>query len=84
QISMQRMQSTVSVPDGGTLLLGGLKASGHIEREKGVPLISKIPILNRLSTNRGRVRDESTLLILIKPKIIIQREEEEKWFPPGG
>jgi len=84
QISMQRMQSTVSVPDGGTLLLGGMKASGHLEREKGVPLISKIPILNRLSTNRGRVRDDSTLLILIKPKIIIQREEEERWFPPGG
>ena len=69
--------STVSVPDGGTLLLGGQKLSGEVEQERGVPLLSKVPFVNRLFTNRSMVRDESTLLILVKPKIIIQREEEE-------
>ena len=47
----------------------------------GAPLLNKIPILNRLFSNRGKVRDESTLLILIKPKIIIQQEEEARAFP---
>ena len=70
----------VSVPDGGTLLLGGLKETGEIELEQGVPLLSKIPIINRLVTNRTMARDESTLLILVKPTIIIQREEEERRF----
>jgi general secretion pathway protein D len=83
-VTVQDLQTTVSVPDGGTLLLGGQKQSGEVEREMGVPIISKIPILNRLSTNRGKIRDEQTLLILIRPKIIIQQEEEEKQFPPGG
>jgi len=69
--------STVSVPDGGTLLLGGQKLSGEVEEERGVPLLSKVPFINRLFTNRAMVRDENTLLILVKPKIIIQREEEE-------
>jgi len=69
--------STVSVPDGGTLLLGGQKLSGEVEQERGVPLLSKVPFINRLFTNRSMARDESTLLILVKPKIIIQREEEE-------
>ncbi|HUU59388.1 MAG TPA: hypothetical protein VMZ50_07585, partial [Phycisphaerae bacterium] len=76
-----RRWTTVSIPDGGTLLLGGQRAWAHIEREKGVPLIGRIPLRNRLSTNRGRVRDESDLLMLIKPKDIIHREDEERWFP---
>jgi len=80
-IKLQDLQTTVSVPDGGTLLLGGQKSAGEVEREMGAPILDKVPILNRFFTNRAKVRDEATLLILIKPKIIIQREEEEKAFP---
>jgi len=79
-VTVQELQSTVTVPDGGTLLLGGQMLAGEIEREMGVPLISKIPILNRAFTNRGKVRDEQTLLILIKPKIIMPAEEERRQF----
>jgi len=79
--TIQDLQTTVTVPDGGTLLLGGQKLTGEVEREMGVPLLSKIPILNRAFTNRGKVRDEQTLLILIKPKIIIPSEEEHKVYP---
>lgn len=81
KIKMQDLETTVSVPDGGTLMLGGQKETAEIENEQGVPLLSKIPVLDRLFTNRGKIRDEKTTLILIKPKIIIQREEEEKAFP---
>jgi general secretion pathway protein D len=80
EIQVQSLVTTVSVPDGGTLLLGGQKLSGEVEKEMGVPLLSKIPVLNRLFTNRAMSRDEQTLLILVKPKIIIQREEEELRF----
>ena len=83
-LRFQTIETTVSVPDGGTLLIGGLKQAGEIEREEGVPLLSKVPILNRVFTNRGKVRDERTLLILVKPKIIIQPEEEELRFPKGS
>lgn len=81
-ITIQQLACSVSVPDGGTLLLGGQKLSGEVEKEMGVPLISKIPILNRLTSNRSIVRDEQTLLIMVKPKIIIQKEYEEASFPP--
>ena len=53
----------------------------EIEIETGVPVLSKIPILNRVFTNRSTVKDERTLLILIKPTIISYTEEEEKLFP---
>jgi len=59
------------------LLLGGQKVTAEIEKEVGVPGLSKLPLLNRIFTNRSKVQDESVLLILIKPKIILPREEEE-------
>ena len=71
----------MSVPDGGTLLLGGQTLAGEQEKEVGVPVLSKIPILKRLFTNRSSAKDEQILLILVKPTIIIQKESEAKQFP---
>src|SRR5204863_2804557 len=80
-IQITQVRTTVSVPDGGTLLLGGQTLSGEIEREEGVPVLSKIPFLKRLFTNRSYVKDDQILLILVKPTIVIQREQEQKQFP---
>jgi general secretion pathway protein D len=80
----QVIRTTVSVPDGGTLLIGGLKTTQEIETEAGVPVLSKIPVLKRLYSARNLVKDEQVLLILVKPKVIIQREQEEAAFPTFG
>jgi type II secretory pathway component GspD/PulD (secretin) len=80
-VTVQKLETTVNVPDGGTLLLGGQKMATQVEREQGVPLLSKIPIINRAFNNRGMTRDEQTLLILVKPKILIMEEEMQKVFP---
>ena len=81
ETQITEVRTTVSVPDGGTLLLGGQTIAGELEREAGVPILSKIPFLKRLFTNRSMAKDESVLLILVKPTIIIQREQEQKQFP---
>lgn len=78
------INTTVSVPDGGTLLLGGQTLAGEIERDSGVPILSKIPFLKRLFTNSSMAKDEQVLLILVKPTIVIQREKEEEQFPLLG
>ncbi len=81
EIEITEARATVSVPDGGTLLMGGQRLVGEIEVEAGVPVLSKIPLLKRFFTNRSKSKDERTLLILIKPTIIIQNEEEQRLFP---
>jgi general secretion pathway protein D len=68
----------VSVPDGGTLLLGGHKLTQEIDKETGVPILSKIPLLGRLFSNRSTMRDAKVLLILVKPTIILQEEREQE------
>src|SRR5207245_10117041 len=80
EVQITEVRCTVSVPDGGTLLLGGQTLSGELEREAGVPVLSKIPFLKRLFTNRSSSHDDQVLLILVKPTIIIQREQEAKQF----
>jgi general secretion pathway protein D len=81
ELQITEVRTTVSVPDGGTLLLGGQTIAGEIEIEMGVPVLSKIPFLKRLFTNRSMAKDEQVLLILVKPTIIIQREIEASQFP---
>lgn len=80
-ITVTGVQTTVNVPDQGTILLGGQRVTNQIEVETGVPVLSKIPILNRFFSNRTKTDEESTLLILLKPTILIQNEEEERNFP---
>jgi type II secretory pathway component GspD/PulD (secretin) len=78
---ISQVVTQVNVPDGGTLLMGGQKLVGEVEIEAGVPMLSHVPVLNRLFTNRTSVKDEQTLLILVTPKILVQPEQEEKAFP---
>jgi len=79
--SVTEVETLVSVPDGGTLMLGGQTIAGEAEREQGVPVLSKVPFLKRLFTNTASAKDEQVVLILVKPTILIQREQEEKFFP---
>jgi len=73
-----QVMTRVSVPDGGTLLLGGHKIAAQVEKEAGVPVLSKIPVLGVLFSNRSKMRDERVLLILVKPSILLQEEKEQE------
>ena len=70
--------TTVSVPDGGTVLLGGIKRLREGRNEFGVPILSKIPYINRLFKNVGLGRTTDSLMLMVTPRIIIQEEEEDK------
>jgi len=74
ETEISRVRTRVSVPDGGTLLLGGQKVTEEVEREAGVPVLSKIPIIGRIFSNRSKIKDSKILLILVKPTIILQDE----------
>ncbi len=72
------VQTTVVVPDGGTVMIGGLKTLQEGRNEYGPPVLSKIPYINRLFKNVGYGREARSLLMMVTPRIIINREEEFK------
>ena len=76
--SFVTVTTTVSVPDGGTVLLGGIKRLSEGRNEYGVPMLDKIPYLNRLFKNVGIGRETQSLMMMVTPRIIIQEEEEER------
>ena len=68
--------TTVSVPDGGTVLLGGIKRLTEERFENGIPILNKLPYVNRLFNNVATFRSTSSLMMMVTPRIIIQEEEE--------
>lgn len=74
--SFVTVTTTVSVPDGGTILLGGIKRLSEGRNEFGVPILSKVPYINRLFKNVGIGRETQSLMMMVTPRIIIQEEEE--------
>lgn len=70
------VSTTVSVPDGGTILLGGVKRLREGRNELGVPILSKLPYINRLFKNVSIGRETQSLMMMVTPRIIIQEEEE--------
>ena len=75
--SFVTVTTTVSVPDGGTVLMGGIKRLTEGRKEAGVPILDKIPYLNRLFKNVGIGRETQSLMMMVTPRIIIQEEEEQ-------
>ena len=69
--------SQVSVPDGGTVLLGGVKRLREGRNMAGVPILNKLPYISRLFKNSGVGRETESLMLMVTPRIIIQEEEEE-------
>lgn len=78
QFSFVTVSTTVSVPDGGTVLLGGIKRLSEERRERGIPVFSKLPYINRLFRNVGIGRETQSLMMMVTPRIIIQEEEEAR------
>jgi type II secretory pathway component GspD/PulD (secretin) len=70
------VQTTVQVPDGGTVVMGGLKRLSEARTEYGPPVVSKIPYINRLFKNVGYGRETESLLIMVSVRILILSEEE--------
>jgi type II secretory pathway component GspD/PulD (secretin) len=77
QVSTLAIDNTTVIPEGQTLLLGGVKKLTEERNEFGPPVLSKIPYLNRLFKNVGYGRETVSLLIMVTPRIVVREEEEQ-------
>ncbi|HUR28411.1 MAG TPA: hypothetical protein VM509_09505 [Planctomycetota bacterium] len=76
EVDIQRVRTTVPMPDGGTVLLGGLKVSEKQDMRSGIPIVNKIPVVRFLFERKGSYVSNRKLLILIKANIVIPQESE--------
>lgn len=66
----RELTTSVLVPDGGLLVLGGLKEEETRESMQGVPGISRIPVLGHLFKSRNAQRKKRNLMIFLRPIIM--------------
>ncbi len=76
EVEIQRVRTSVPIPDGATVMLGGNKISRKQNMQSGVPILNKIPFLSFLFEREGHFVSNEKLLILLKAKVIIPRELE--------
>ena len=66
--------TTVVVPDGGSVILGGLKKLRYLNRKAETPILSHIPILGFFFRNKG-ISDEVMNLIILARAYITDMNE---------
>jgi len=70
--------TTVQVPDGGTVLLGGLRQVLTRERRAEVPLLSRLPLISFFFKQEGAADENRSLMVMVRAWITDIRETEGK------
>lgn len=69
-IFSRRLETSLSLSDGESMLLGGLISSSRSDAATRVPGLGDIPVLGRLFQNRRRDGTRTELLMLITPYVV--------------
>jgi general secretion pathway protein D len=69
-IGSQELTTTVTVPSGGTVVLGGLIVERMEAGDAGVPFLMRIPVLGYLFKQNSRKVQRQELLILLQPTVV--------------
>ena len=77
QISQQTLDTEVAVPNGGVAVIGGLIREKDNADDRGLPWITRVPILRDLLGHARKAKERSELLIFIQPRIVGTSEELE-------
>jgi type II secretory pathway component GspD/PulD (secretin) len=79
-INIQRIRTTVVVPDRGTLMLGGLTVFFDEDAESSIPIWRSVPILGNIGSLKVKGLQRKQSLIICRVRIIIPGEEERRRF----
>ena len=76
EVTLQRVRTTVTVPDGSTMMLGGMRLVERQNLRSTVPLLGNLPGLSWLFSRNGTSVQNRKMLILIRSKIVLMEELE--------
>jgi tetratricopeptide (TPR) repeat protein len=79
ELEVERAATTVRVPDGGTLLMGGLKRIIMSDLKSSTPWFSSIPFASFFMGRRGTSQEMDNLMIIVKATITDLHEQAESF-----
>ena len=80
EITLEEAFTSITIPDGGTALLGGFRQISDTNQTTGIPILMDIPILGFFFKRQGQLRETRSLVILITANIVSIRDEEAKRY----
>jgi type II secretory pathway component GspD/PulD (secretin) len=79
RISTQEITTSVRVPNGNSIVLGGLISENKELGREGMPYISEIPVIGTLLGGRTQRKNEKNeLIVMIQPFVVDSNEELTK------
>ena len=69
-VNSQRLTTTVTVPSGATVVLGGLINDQISKSESGVPVVDQLPYLGNFFKFQTHTRKRTELLVFIQPTVV--------------
>lgn len=76
ELKVEKAGTTVRVPDGGTLLMGGLKTINMADLKAETPWFSSIPFASFFFGRKGTVKEMDHLMVIVKATISDLKEQE--------
>lgn len=83
-ITVRRAESTLELPSGGSLVLGGLIQDNITEVLGAVPGLARLPILGTLFRSREFQREETELVIIVTPYLVTPTSRSALATPDQG
>ncbi|MEO0478780.1 MAG: hypothetical protein AAF196_04810 [Planctomycetota bacterium] len=77
-LEVNSFATTVVVPDGASLLIGGLREIRSTERKASTPILGDIPILSFFFSQQGVSDEQSSLMVMVTAKITDVRDAVER------
>ena len=78
ELTVSKAGTTVLVPDGGTVVIGGLKQITSIDRKSETPLLADIPVLGFLFSRKGKSEEIQDLVLIVTATVNDMIEAEEQ------
>ena len=71
----RQISTSLTLKDGGSLLLGGLISGSQSTGQSGIPVLGKLPAVGRLFRTDSIQEDRTELLIMVTPYVIANHDE---------
>ena len=71
----RQISTSLTLRDGGSLLMGGLIAENQSDGQRGIPGIAKVPVVGRLFRSETLNVNRTELIILVIPYVIADHAE---------
>jgi len=72
-IATRYIKTTVSAPNGSTIVLGGLITADESRTTTGIPILSKIPVIGSIFRTTVKAKDRKELIILMRPEVALTK-----------